>query len=46
MFKVNNRNTRCCPGFFIVNSEWVRHVALMYFDDYENGNSRRNTLLP
>ena len=31
MFKANNRNTRCRPGVFIVNFEYIWHVAVLYF---------------
>ena len=37
MFKVNNRSTRR-SGVFIVNFEYIRHVVLVFFADFEHAN--------
>ena len=38
MFKVNNRITRRCSGVFIVNFEYIWHVVLVFFIDFEHAN--------
>ena len=44
MFKVNNRSTRCRPGVFNANFEYISHIVLVFFADFEDVNGRWNTL--
>ena len=52
MFEICNRSTRCCSGVFIVNFEYIWHIALLFFCfvlffvDFKHVNSKWNTLLP
>ena len=36
MFKVKNRNTKRRSGVFLVNFEYIWHVILLIFSDFEN----------
>ena len=40
MLKVNTRNTRQRFGVFIVDFEYIWHIVLVFFADFEHVNRR------
>ena len=39
MFQVNNGSTICRAGVFIVNFEYIRHIALVFFAHFKHVNA-------